>query len=320
MILKTLLKPLRLAIAIIAGSVSMCACGDKSNSTDAVTEMDGALAAGAQNGAVKKQLPGSLREYTQEEIDNYYAAPDWFPDQHPAMPRLVSHGDGNKIQACASCHLTSGLGHPESANLSGLPIEYLARQLREYRNRTRFEPSPMHVMAAAMNEQEIQEASAYFSALRPMRSSRVQEVSHVPKTSIHPTLRMRQIVQHAGLEPIDGRLIEVPEFPERVAMRDPNAGFVAYVPTGSLTLGKALATEGKGRTTPCAGCHGERLKGTADVPRLAGLSPDYVLRQLQAYKSGDRHGAQAVLMRPAVEKLSATDMVAISSYVGSFAP
>lgn len=178
----------------------------------------------------------------------------------------------------------------------------------------------MHVMAAAMSEQDMNEVSAYFASLRPVRSSRVIEADAVPQSTIHPILRMRQVTAGGELEPIGGRLIEVPESPALVEMRDPNAGFVAYVPRGSIALGKMLATEGGGRTVACMACHGEQLKGTTDVPRLAGLSPDYVLRQLQAFKSGDRHGAQAILMKPAVEQLSVADMIALAAYVGTLEP
>lgn len=320
--LKFLIVPmsLRAGIAVLAAVASISACSYKSQVTEPTVSVAKQQTTDATVSISKKQVPGSTRQYTQAEIDNYYAAPDWFPDQHPAMPKLVSYGDGGKVQACASCHLTSGLGHPESGNLAGLPQSYLTRQLAEYKSRTRFEPSPMHVMAAAMSEQDMQEVSAYFSSLKPVRSSRVQEAETVPKTTIHPVLRMRQVVPQGGMEPINGRLIEVPEFPERVEMRDPNAGFVAYVPRGSVALGKILVTEGGGRTVACAACHGEQLRGTADVPRLAGLSPDYVLRQLLAFESGDRHGIQAPLMKPAVEKLAVADMIAIAAYVGSLEP
>ena len=311
----------RAGVAMLSAVVSISACSTKSQGGPQPTAgLAKQQATGAMLSTERKQVPGSTRQYTQAEIDNYYAAPDWFPDQHPPMPKLVSHGDGGKVQACASCHLTSGLGHPESGNLAGLPQSYLVRQLAEYKSRTRFEPSPMYVMASAMSEQHMQEVSAYFSSLKPVRSSRVQEADTVPQTAIHPSLRMRQVVPNGGVEPINGRLIEVPEFPERVEMRDPNAGFVAYVPRGSIALGKTLVTEGSGRTITCMACHGEQLKGMAEVPRLAGLSPDYVLRQLQVFKSGDRHGAQAPQMKPAVENLTVADMIAISAYVGTLDP
>jgi cytochrome c553 len=31
--------------------------------------------------------------------------------------------------ACGSCHLMSGQGHPESADIAGMPAEYLIRQM-----------------------------------------------------------------------------------------------------------------------------------------------------------------------------------------------
>lgn len=312
---------LRPGLVLLAAIVSVSACGAMSQgATQAASGQAQAPAPGVSHGVGYKQVPGSSHQYTQAQIDNYYAAPDWFPDQHPPMPRLVSHGNGDKVQACAACHLTSGLGHPESGNLAGLPQSYLVRQMVEYKSRSRFERSPMYAMAAAMSEKDMQEVSAYFSALKPVRSSRVQEADSVPQTAIHPTLRMRQVVPHGVLEPINGRLIEVPESAELVEMRDPRAGFVAYVPRGSIALGKLLATEGGGRTVACAACHGDQLKGTADVPRLAGLSPDYVLRQLRAFKSGDRHGEQALSMQPAVDNLTVEDMIALSAYVGALDP
>ena len=309
----------RAGSAVLAMVVSVSACSYM-QASDLSPITANQQASNATSGASKKMVPGSKRQYTQAEIDNYYGAPDWFSDQHPVMPRLVSQGDGGAVKACASCHLTSGLGHPESGNLAGLPKSYLIRQLAEYKSRTRFERSPMYVMAAAMTEQDMQEVSAYFASLKPVRSSRVQETNSVPQTAVHPTLRMRQVVPNGVMEPVNGRLIEVPEFPERVEMRDPYAGFIAYVPYGSLVLGKTLVTGGGGRTIACMTCHGVKLNGSADVPRLAGLSPDYVLRQLQAFKSGDRHGVEAPLMKPSVENLTTADMIAISAYVGSLEP
>lgn len=269
---------------------------------------------------VKKQLTGSKQQYTQTEIDNYYGAPDWFPDQHSPMPKLVSNGDGGKVMACASCHLASGLGHPESANLAGLPVNYLVRQMQEYRSRTRFEPSPMYMMAGAMSDAQILEVSQWFAALKPVQSSQVKEVDTVPKTAIHPTLQMRQVVEGGGTEPINGRLIEVPADAERVAMRDPRMGFIAYVPRGSIALGKTLVTTGGGKTVMCASCHGADLKGTAEIPRLAGLSPDYIVRQLTQFKNAQRHGAQAPLMLPAVGQMTPQDMIAVGAYLGSLKP
>jgi hypothetical protein len=68
-----------------------------------------------------QHIPGSKSTYTEEQI-NPFNPPDWFPDEHPAMPEVVRHGRGGPVQACSYCHLASGFGHPQSANLTGLSV------------------------------------------------------------------------------------------------------------------------------------------------------------------------------------------------------
>jgi cytochrome c553 len=71
---------------------------------------------------------------------------------------------------------------------------------------------------------------------------------------------------------------------------------------------------------PCASCHGAALQGMGEVPRLAGLQPLYVARQLFDLQHGSRAGDAAVLMKPVVANLSEDDIIAISSYLGSLPP
>jgi cytochrome c553 len=124
-----------------------------------------------------------------------------------------------------------------------------------------------------------------------------------------------------GTEPIGARVIEVPEDPVRVELRDPKSGFIAYAPPGSLTKGLALvATGGEGRTIACTICHGPTLKGIGDVPGIAGQSPVNVARQLYLFATSERAGAWAPLMKGPVEKLTNDDIVAISAFVASLEP
>ena len=74
------------------------------------------------------------------------------------------------------------------------------------------------------------------------------------------------------------------------------------------------------KTQICATCHLANLKGTDKIPPIAGRSPTYLLRQLLAYKNGDRNGEAAAQMAPTVEKLELEDMVALAAYVGSLYP
>ncbi len=103
--------------------------------------------------------------------------------------------------------------------------------------------------------------------------------------------------------------------------RHPNSGFTVYAPVGSVDRGEDLATTGgDGRTIECFACHGEGLKGLGDVPRLAGISPLYVVRQLNDFKNGDRDGTVAALMFLTVANLTDEDMVAIAAYLATLDP
>ena len=96
-------------------------------------------------------------------------------------------------------------------------------------------------------------------------------------------------------------------------------GYVAYVPLGT-PRGESGTTGGGGKTLQCNVCHGPDLKGLGNVPRIAGLSPTYVFRQLFDMQAGTRNGAGAALMKAAVAKLNEEDMVSLAAYLGSLAP
>lgn len=83
------------------------------------------------NNAVK-HLPGSSKSYTQGQIDDIFNPPDWYPEEHTPFPNMVVRGEGKATPGCASCHLASGSGHPESANLTGLTADYLLTQIHDF--------------------------------------------------------------------------------------------------------------------------------------------------------------------------------------------
>src|SRR5881227_2816072 len=64
------------------------------------------------------RAPGSAKEYEAAKIAGNGNPPDWFPDEHPAAPKAVAGGQGTRF-ACGSCHLMSGQGHPEAADIAG---------------------------------------------------------------------------------------------------------------------------------------------------------------------------------------------------------
>jgi cytochrome c553 len=266
-----------------------------------------------------KSVPGSSKTFTPEEIENLSSPPDWFPDQHPPAPGIIVKGHGGAL-ACGSCHLMSGLGHPESAGMTGFTAAYIVQQMEDFKSGARKDAARMNAIAKELSDEEIKQASDWFASLKPLPSGKVVEAAMVPQTFVGQG-RMRFVQPGGGQEPIGNRIITVPEDQERARRRDPSSGFTSYVPVGSLARGKALVeTGGSGKTVACSICHGDSLKGLGNVPRLAGLYPIYIARQLYLFKDGSRNGIDAQLMKRAVAKLTDEDILALSAYLGSLTP
>jgi cytochrome c553 len=269
--------------------------------------------------AGQKSLPGSTLKYTPQEIDNLLNPPDWFPDEHRPAPPIVQKGHGAAL-ACGSCHLMSGLGHPESADLTGFTADYFVQQMADFRSGARRDYARMNGISKEVSEEEARQAGEWFASLPRRRFSRVVEAAMVPKTFVGQG-RMRFVDPQGGMEPIGNRIITLPEDQEKARLRDPKSGFVSYVPPGSLARGQTLVDAGgSGKTIACSICHGDGMKGLANVPRIAGLHPIYVARQLYLFKDGSRSGPDAPLMKKPVAQLTDEDILNISAYVGSLSP
>ena len=65
---------------------------------------------------------------------------------------------------------------------------------------------------------------------------------------------------------------------------------------------------------------GEGLKGLGNVPRLAGVHPIYLMRQLIHFKEGTRKGPDAALMAKPVAELTERDMIDLVAYAASLDP
>ena len=271
-----------------------------------------------------QRVPNSNASFTLAQIADLFNPPDWHPGGHPAMPPIVSRGRSPDVFACGYCHLPNGQGRPENASLAGLPVGYLVQQVDDFKSGRRKSSDPRHAPTSTMiaNEtkatpQEIRTAAEYFSALKPKAWIRVVETDTVPQT--HVAGWMFVVSENGGTEPIGQRIIETPENLERTELRDDQSGFIAYVPPGSIRKGEMLAS-GVSKSLRCATCHGRDLKGHDNVPRIAGRSPSYLVRQLYDIQHGSRSGAASNRMRAVVAKLTIDDMVAIAAYVASLNP
>lgn len=324
--MKPLARTLEVTLAVCFGAAFAAAQAQSAKNLVWAYPVPDPAPAPASKG-VAKTLPGSAKSYTQAQIDDQFNPPDWFPDQHGPLPRAVQ--SGIQAQACGSCHLMSGMGHPESAQLAGLPINYMLRQMQDFKEGLRKDPkeleatqraSRMNSIAAGLPEEEMRQALEWFSSIKPIVWYKVVEAATVPKSWVNGG-RMRLPLATGGTEPIGDRIITMPQDPERVELRDPRSGFIAYVPPGSLKKGEALVTKpAAGKTIACATCHGEGLHGLGDVPRIAGVHPIYIVRQLYDFQVGANSSSAGALMKQVVKNLTEDDMIAIAAYTASLEP
>jgi cytochrome c553 len=272
-------------------------------------------------------LPGSKRTFSQEALHDLYAAPDWFPDKHPRAPAVVLTGRNGVVAACGYCHLPDGSGRPENASLSGLPADYIRRQVAAFRAGTRRAPAPDYLPSALMakvaanaTDPEVAAAAQYFASISSRAHVKVVETDQI--TGSEAKAFLLRAVPGAG-ETLGDRIVEGPTDFERFERRDPRLVYVAYVPEGSLKRGAALArTGGASGAAACATCHGAGLRGGAGAagPPLAGRSPSYIFRQLYGFSTGARGGDASLPMQAVVARLTQRDMIALAAYVGALKP
>jgi len=274
---------------------------------------------------IKRTLEGAAGTFTRNEAYFGYGPADWYPGDHPPMPAIIANGKPDEgLRACALCHYPNGQGKMENGHVSGLSVDYILQQFEAFENGTRRSADPrkantneMAMIAKGLTDEEKRVVAEYFASMdfRPM--VRVVETEEVPQVRASTNGLLLPIPDLPPM-PLGQRIIEVAEYPERTEMsRDPRAGFVAYVPIGSVAKGEALVTTGAGKTIQCGLCHGPGQTGLAAVPSIAGRTASYTMRQLWDMKQGTR---QSPLMAPILVNLTAEDMLNISAYIAGLTP
>ena len=269
-----------------------------------------------------RQVPGSSLKLTQAEINNPYFTPDWYPETHPPMPSIVAVGHKPTVEACGLCHLPTGEGHPESGGLSGDTVAYLESQLADFKGGLRKSPitEKMVSYAKGLTDAEIASAVQYFSSLKRIQWNKVIEADTMPKTVMGPH-GQTFAVPNGGTEPRPAPIVVLASDPELSEFRASRLGFTAYVPVGSIAKGKAFVESGgNGKSLQCTLCHGVDLKGSGDIPPIAGRSPLTLFRNLNDLKAGVRTGDNTAPMQAVVANLTQDDMVDLAAYVGSLKP
>ncbi len=97
-------------------------------------------------------------------------------------------------------------------------------------------------MPRGLSDAEKIQIAEYFSSMPFRPWVRVVEAEVVPQVRL-TNGRLMIPIEDAPPMPLGQRIIEVPEYPDRMEiMRDPRSGFITYVPVGSLVKGEVLVT------------------------------------------------------------------------------
>jgi cytochrome c553 len=102
----------------------------------------------------------------------------------------------------------------------------------------------------------------------------------------------------------------------QVFSRQPPAWQGILAASTDTDAGRAIAASGKGAAIACSGCHGATgvpAQGTP-FPRLAGLSAEYLAKQLVDDRAGARSNP---MMEPVAKALSDADIGSLARYYGS---
>lgn len=93
-------------------------------------------------------------------------------------------------------------------------------------------------------------------------------------------------------------------------------GLAALAPAAAYSADGKSSVPGKDKVSMCIGCHGipgykTAFPATYNVPKLGGQHAAYIVKALQAYKSGDRTHPS---MRAIAASLSEQDMADVAAY------
>lgn len=91
----------------------------------------------------------------------------------------------------------------------------------------------------------------------------------------------------------------------------PLIAVVLLAGSGSLACADGDAKAGKGKTQKCEACHGaDGIAKIVEAPNLAGQNEQYLLKQLLAFKSGERKNEMMSVVTPTLSDADVADLAA----------
>lgn len=205
-------------------------------------------------------------------------------------PLALAAGDAQvgaeKVALCAACHSTDGNSPaPNFPKIAGLGERYILKQLRDIKAWD----SETDATKKAATGREILEMTGMLAGFS---DGDLQDIA---------AYFASQNIQLSGAKEMQVRV---------------NAG----IDVNALELGERVFRAGNLNTgvPACSGCHSPDAHGNAPAgyPRLSGQYPEYIEKQLLAFRSGIRvNDGDQMTMRLVAEKMSDAEIKAVANFI-----
>jgi len=141
----------------------------------------------------------------------------------------------------------------------------------------------------------------------------------IPNLAAQPPLSITyQLIQFRGEQRKGGGMEAITQALSDQDMRNIAAYFSALPPPPAQSGNADKIAKGQqiAGTQYCNSCHGSQLQGQKHIARLAGQSPEYLMTQLKAIRSGSRIDMDGT-MGSAARGLSDDDIESLAAYAAS---
>lgn len=275
----------------------------------------------------------------------------WSAEGEPPTGDAVT---GKAVAAnCAACHGTNGISTEAGIpHIAGQYASYIQNALMAYKDGTR-KDERMNLVVAELSEQQIADVAAYYAGLTGFNSrpeapgaasaadldqdpfAAVKELtamcagchgedgnSKAPATPSlagqHDNYLVSAIEDYEDETRAEPMMHALTKALTRSQVEDIAFFYAAMIPRPAGEPGKGDAIAGLAVTAPCAGCHGvDGNSSDPNNPRLAGLSAEYLIAAVNAYKDGSRKNE---MMRDQVIALRDQDVEDLAAYYASKEP
>jgi|GEM_PF-835264 len=237
------------------------------------------------------------------------------------MPEADIKAGEEKSQVCVACHGEQGISQQDNyPHLHGQQQTYLLRQMHYFRDGGDRRDPIMTPMLENMTDQDLVNLAAYYSSFNKVLGTADYQTTPVDEKPM-PTPAISNKAKNGGEIQEESVLATDEATPEpdvavatQAATEPSSATPEPAAPAATAALvGDAAA--GKTKSATCLACHGADGVGTSPLfPNLNGQKPEYLARQLKAFRDGQRQDAT---MAPMAMALSDQDIADLAAYYGA---